>query len=385
MMDTKKLALLGVAGMMVACQPSSKYNVSGRLEGIASDTIIVTARTFNKDRKPVRDTVALADGKFEMNIDNSELKMVFISEKPSLTPNPDGAIPAASMKSAHFMLLPGQSVTVNGSLDKYTVEGGEFYAEKKKADELFAPVDQKIETCWNEIREMRKAGVGADSLQMAYKAVNDYQREREELALDYVKQNPGKEVSLWLLMYVDPENEGYAETFGLLSESLKSGVMAPLYKDQYDRLEKVKKIAEAEKRAAEGNEAPDFTLKNPEGKEITLSSLKGKYLVLDFWGSWCGWCIKGMPDMKKAYAKYKGKMEILGVACNDTDVKWKEAIKKHELPWLNVRNEGGPDVSAMYGIRGYPTKLVISPEGKILKKVVGEDPAFYEYLDKTIK
>ena len=89
--------------------------------------------------------------------------------------------------------------------------------------------------------------------------------------------------------------------------------------------------------------------------------------------------------MKKAYAKYKGKMEILGIDCNDTEEKWKEAVKKHELPWFNVRNAGDPDVTALYAVRGYPTKLVISPVGKILKKIVGEDPAFYEYLDKTIK
>lgn len=136
---------------------------------------------------------------------------------------------------------------------------------------------------------------------------------------------------------------------------------------------------------AEGQMAPDFTLKDLQGNDLALSSLRGKYVVLDFWGSWCGWCIKGIPDMKKYYAKYKDRMEILGIDCRDTEEKWKEAVKKHELPWLHVRNEGTPDVTQLYAIEGYPTKIVIDPEGKIAKVVVGEDPAFYEYLDKLFK
>lgn len=384
-MNTKKLALLGVTGLMTACQPSSQYNVSGQLEGISTDTILVMSRTFDRSSEPVRDTVALENGKFEMNIESNELKMVYITEKPSLKPNPDGSIPAVSMKSANFMLLPGHAVTINGSLDKYTVKGSEFYAEIEKLKQVLAPVEQKLEAAWAKRREMRNGGVSSDSLQMAYKAINDYESEKQEFILDYVKQNPDKEASLYFLMWVNPEAERYAEVFDLLSKSVKSGIMAPLYKNMHDDLEKVKKIAEAEKKVAEGNDAPDFTLKNLEGKEVALSSLRGKYVVLDFWGSWCGWCIKGIPDMKKAYAKYKGKMEILGIDCNDTEEKWKEAVKKHELPWFNVRNAGDPDVTALYAVRGYPTKLVISPVGKILKKIVGEDPAFYEYLDKTIK
>ena len=118
---------------------------------------------------------------------------------------------------------------------------------------------------------------------------------------------------------------------------------------------------------------------------LALSSLRGKYVVLDFWGSWCAWCIKGFPEMKEAYAKYKDKMEIVGIACRDTEKRWKAAVEKHQLPWLNVLNEGDVDVSALYAVEGYPTKVVISPEGKILKVVVGESPEFYTYLEELFK
>lgn len=133
------------------------------------------------------------------------------------------------------------------------------------------------------------------------------------------------------------------------------------------------------------DEAPDFTLNSVDGKSLTLSSLRGKYVVLDFWGSWCAWCIKGFPEMKEAYAKYKGKMEIFGIACNDTEKRWKAALEKYQLPWLNVLNKGDVDVSALYAVEGYPTKVIISPEGKILKVVIGESPEFYTYLEKLFK
>ncbi|MGM9711866.1 MAG: peroxiredoxin family protein, partial [Prevotella sp.] len=132
---------------------------------------------------------------------------------------------------------------------------------------------------------------------------------------------------------------------------------------------------------------PDFTLNDINGKPLSLSSLRGKHVVLDFWGSWCGWCIKGMPQMKEYYAKYKDKLEILGIDCNDTEEKWKAAVAKHELPWLHVYNPRGSqdDVCSKYGIRGFPTKILVGPDGKIVKTVVGEDPEFYTLLDSLFK
>ena len=79
---------------------------------------------------------------------------------------------------------------------------------------------------------------------------------------------------------------------------------------------------------AEGQMAPDFTLKDIDGKSLSLSSLRGKYVIIDFWGTWCIWCVRGMPKMKEYYNKYSDKMEILGVDCNDPEKKWKDAVKE---------------------------------------------------------
>jgi thiol-disulfide isomerase/thioredoxin len=130
------------------------------------------------------------------------------------------------------------------------------------------------------------------------------------------------------------------------------------------------------------NEAPDFTLNDLNGKPLTLSSLRGKYVILDFWGSWCGWCIKGIPQMKEYYQKYAGKFEILGIDCNDPEEKWKAAVEKYELPWLHVYNTRDSKVLEQYEIQGFPTKIIVGPDGKIVKTIIGEDPAFYTLLDQ---
>ena len=131
--------------------------------------------------------------------------------------------------------------------------------------------------------------------------------------------------------------------------------------------------------------APDFTLNDLSGKPLTLSSLRGKYVILDFWGSWCGWCIKGFPQMKEYYQKYAGKFEILGIDCNDPEAKWKAAVEKYELPWLHVYCPRDSNVLDLYEIQGFPTKIIVGPDGKIVKTIIGEDPAFYTFLDELFK
>lgn len=136
-----------------------------------------------------------------------------------------------------------------------------------------------------------------------------------------------------------------------------------------------------------GTDAPEIALPDASGKTVTLSSMKGKWVVIDFWGSWCGWCIKGFPEMKASYSKLQSKAIFLGVACGDSAEAWKAALKKHELPWVNVWNDPKGDNKLMedYGIQGFPTKVIVDPKGKIRNITVGEDPAFYTTLYTLIK
>ncbi|MBQ3827200.1 MAG: TlpA family protein disulfide reductase, partial [Prevotella sp.] len=119
-----------------------------------------------------------------------------------------------------------------------------------------------------------------------------------------------------------------------------------------------------------------------QGKPLSLKSLRGKYVILDFWGSWCFWCLAGVPQMKNYYDKYHGKFEILGIDCNDTVEKWKDAVEKNQMNWQHVQNTKNDKVPQQYAVSGYPTKVIINPNGTINQVFIGEKEEFYQYLDK---
>lgn len=134
-----------------------------------------------------------------------------------------------------------------------------------------------------------------------------------------------------------------------------------------------------------GSHAPNFTLTDLNGQKLSLTSLRGKYVVLDFWATWCGWCIKGFPKMKKYYEKHRDKLEIVGMNCSDPVDEWKEAVDEYDLPWPQVNVPKDSKVFDDYIISGLPTKVIINPQGKVVTTYLGEDKEFYDILDKTLK
>lgn len=381
-MKKSLLALSGVVCLMTACQPSSTFKVSGTLSDVESDTLLVTSYPVGNPQERRMDTVAMQNGKFEFNLEDSVLLQVNLSKKPVYKPNADGSMPAFSLQAVSFLLLPGQPVTISGSFDEYTVSGSEFYNDYNAVKESYKVYSDKMDSLMVEGRKLSQ-DTPQDSLYKFYAPMQEWQKAIMQIQRGYIQQNPQKDVTVYLLARMPLAESG--DLLEQLDDKVKNGAMAPLYQSLKESYENLLARMKAEELVKEGAPAPEFTLTDINGKEFSLSSLKGKYVVLDFWGSWCGWCIKGMPDMKKAYEKYKGKMEIVGIACNDTEKKWKDAVAEHQLPWINVLNEKDPNVSTMYAVSGFPTKYVIDPQGNILKKVVGEDPAFYTFLDETIK
>lgn len=121
-----------------------------------------------------------------------------------------------------------------------------------------------------------------------------------------------------------------------------------------------------------GKEAPDIKLQSPGGKEISLSSLRGKVVLLDFWASWCRPCRQENPNVVKAYEKYKSKgFEIYSVSLDNKKELWEKAIKDDNLTWpAHVSDLGGwnSGAAALYGVRSIPSSFLLDKEGKIIAK-----------------
>ncbi len=140
-----------------------------------------------------------------------------------------------------------------------------------------------------------------------------------------------------------------------------------------------------------GSVAAGFTAKDIEGKDLSLQDYKGKYVLLDFWASWCVPCRKGNPHLKALYSRYQPKgWEIIGIADDDRNENaWKTAVAKDDLPWKHVRRgldmsrlkDNPNDISSKYGIHSLPTKILISPEGVIIGRYGSEG----DELDKKLK
>ena len=136
-----------------------------------------------------------------------------------------------------------------------------------------------------------------------------------------------------------------------------------------------------------GQVAPDFTLPDPSGKMISLNSFRGKYVLVDFWASWCGPCREENPNVVKAYQQYKGKnFTILGVSLDKTKDKWQQAIKEDGLAWNHVSDLKFWDsaVVPLYGINAIPTNFLLDPQGKVIAANL-RGPALEAKLQEVLK
>jgi peroxiredoxin len=136
-----------------------------------------------------------------------------------------------------------------------------------------------------------------------------------------------------------------------------------------------------------GDHFADFTMPDMNGKNISLSDYKNKYVLLDFWGSWCQPCRKENPELVKTYNEFKEKgFDVLGVSCETARHWWVEAVQQDHIPWENVSDLTGRDNQAalIYGIHYYPANFLIAPDGIIIGKDLKGD-VLREKLSEILK
>lgn len=375
-MFVKTLCTVAVAALAQAgyAGEPGKLHITGSVEGTADTVVAVTVDMATYSAASM-DTFLTKNGKMDIVLPLKEVTYVMLTNVRN--GSADGRM--------RIVAVPGEECAVSGDWHgEYFLGGSEFYESFNMLDSVLTPIQREDDALNEECRRMMADGMSRDSVGAYYRSKASVLRERMlKTQMDFIKANPKNEACAGIIAELPVEN--VYEAYGMLDASVRNGRMATLLKPALAAADKEKARKEQEKSIQPGMPAPDFTLNDINGKPLSVSSLRGKYLVLDFWGSWCGWCIKGFPEMKRYYEKYSGKMEILGIDCNDTEEKWKDAVNRHGLPWKHVYNPRTSDVCARYAIRGYPTKIVVDPDGNITKVVVGEDPAFYTYLDGLFK
>lgn len=376
-MKKTAFSIVAAALALLSCNANAadgSVSFSGQLKGL-KDTLIVFTPAANGQMH--RDTVLTKDGKLNFTVN---------VEKPcdiyAYTP---GTIRRQEQVGFRAIAVPGEKAELSGDLTaSYYFSGSKFYQEYNEMDRANEAANKPMRDLQQSLEKRLAAGESQEAIMKEYNEKGPgLEQQATQALLDFIAKHPSSEGAAAFIPSLG-DLETMKKAAALLSDEVKNGRMRDYYQQAIDYAQRQADAeAAAAKKQAAGVVAPDFTLNDLDGKPLSLSSLKGKYVVLDFWGTWCGWCIKGIPQMKEYYNKYKGKFEILSIDCNDTQEKWKAGVAKYELPWLNVYNPRDSKVLSDYGIQGFPTKIIVGPDGKIVKTVVGEDPSFYAFLDET--